>query len=183
MNIIALTSEYKEKTERIAAGTWGNVYVAAHHELFDLRELPCFVAVSDKKEVIGYCYYRFVGNECEIMAIESVTPNNGVGSALVDMVIKEAKSVSCKRIYVNTSNDNTNALHFYQRRGFTMCVVRWNEFDYLRSIKPTIPLTGDDDIPLQHEIELEILLRDKDEQVEIRYVTEHEKKDSSLRSE
>ena len=35
--------------------------------------------------------------------------------------------------------------------------VRWNEFDYLRTIKPTIPLTGDDDIPLQHEIELEIL--------------------------
>jgi len=39
-----------------------------------------------------------------------------------------------------------------------MCTVKWNEFDYLRTIKPTIPLTGDDDIPLQHEIELEILM-------------------------
>jgi hypothetical protein len=39
-----------------------------------------------------------------------------------------------------------------------MCAVRWNEFDYLRKIKPTIPLIGDDDIPLLHEIEFEILL-------------------------
>ena len=96
MNIVTLTSEYKEETELIAAGTWGNIYVAAHHELFDLRELPCFIAVSDKHDVIGYCYYRFADNECEIMAIESVTQNNGVGSALVDAVIKvpRAKTVN-----------------------------------------------------------------------------------------
>ena len=92
------------------------------------------------------------------MAIESVTPNNGVGTALINAVITVAKNENCKRIYVNTSNDNTHALRFYQRRGFAMCTVRWNEFDYLRTIKPTIPLTGDYDIPLLHEIELEILM-------------------------
>jgi ribosomal protein S18 acetylase RimI-like enzyme len=162
MKIVSLTSDYKEETERITAGTWGNVYVAAHHELFDLRELPCFIAVSDKHEVIGYCYYRFADNECEIMAIESVTPNNGVGSELVKTVIKVAVARNSKRIYVNTSNDNTHALRFYQRRGFTMCIVRWNEFNFLRTIKPTIPLIGDDGIPLLHEIELEILLNGGD---------------------
>ena len=141
----------------IAAGTWGSIHVAAHHELFDLRELPCFITVSDKHEVIGYCYYRIAENECEVMAIESVTPNNGVGTALINAVVAVAKNENRKRIFVNTSNDNTHALRFYQRRGFAMCTVRWNEFDYLRTIKPTIPLTGDDDIPLQHEIELEVL--------------------------
>jgi len=155
MNIIALTNEHKEETERIAAGTWGSTSVAVHHELFDLRELPCYVAVSDKK-ILGYCYYRIFGGECEIMAIESVAPGKGVGSALIDAVAAKAKSEKCSRVYVNTSNDNTNALRFYQRRGFTMCAVRWNEFDHLRTIKPTIPLIGDDDIPLLHEIELEM---------------------------
>jgi len=157
MKIISLTSEYKEETERIAAGTWGSIHVAAHHELFDLRELPCFIAVSDKQEVIGYCYYRITDNECEIMAIESVVKNNGVGSVLINATVATAKNENCERIYVNTSNDNTHALRFYQRRGFAMCAVRWNELDYLRTIKPTIPLTGDDDIPLQHEIELEVV--------------------------
>ena len=28
-----------------------------------------------------------------------------------------------------------------------------------RKIKPTIPLTGDDDIPIRHEIEIELVLR------------------------
>ena len=157
MKIIALTNEYRDETERIAAGTWGSIHVAAHHELFDLRTLPCFIAVSDEHEVIGYCYYRIADNECEIMAIESVVQNNGVGTALINTVVAVAKNENCKRIYVNTSNDNTNALRFYQRRGFSMCTVRWNEFDYLRTIKPTIPLTGDDDIPLLHEIELEVV--------------------------
>jgi len=157
MNIIAQTDVYKEETERIAAGTWGSIHVAAHHELFDLRELPCFIAVSDKHEVIGYCYYRIADKECEIMAIESVVQNNGVGTALINAVVAVSKNENRKRIYVNTSNDNTHALRFYQRRGFAMCTVRWNEFDYLRTIKPTIPLTGDDDIPLQHEIELEVV--------------------------
>ena len=70
MNIIALTDVYKEETERIAAGTWGSIHVAAHHELFDLRELPCFIAISDEQKVIGYCYYRIADNECEIMVID-----------------------------------------------------------------------------------------------------------------
>ena len=33
MNTIALTDVYKEETERVAAGTWGSIHVAAHHEL------------------------------------------------------------------------------------------------------------------------------------------------------
>jgi len=157
MNIVALSSVYTEETERLAAGTWGSIHVAAHHELFDLRNLPCYIAVSDKREILGYCYYRIFANECEIMAIEAVTPNTGVGSALIDAVVAKAKSEKCKRIYVNTSNDNTHALHFYQRRGFAMCTVRWNEFDYLRTLKPTIPQTGNDNISLLHEIELEMI--------------------------
>ena len=156
MNIVALTDEFREKTERIAAGTWGSIHVAAHHELFDLRKMPCFIAVSDNQEVLGYCYYRVSEYACEIMAIESVNPNIGIGSALINAVLAKARNEKCKRVYVNTSNDNTRALRFYQRRGFIMCAVRWNEFDYLRTIKPTIPLIGDDDIPLLHEIELEM---------------------------
>jgi len=92
------------------------------------------------------------------MAIESITPNKGIGTLLIKAAVDKAIEENCKRLYVNTSNNNTHALRFYQRRGFTMCLVRWDEFDYLRTIKPTIPTRGDDGIPLKHEIELEIIL-------------------------
>ena len=160
MNIIPLSDKYKAEAESIAVSSWGSVYIAAHRKLYDIRELPCFIAISDEQELLGYCYYRNHTNECEIMAVESVKPNIGAGSALIKAVITKAAEDNCKRVYLQTSNDNTHAMRFYQRRGFMMCAVRWNEFDYLRTIKPSIPLTGDNDIPLQHEIEFEYVLEE-----------------------
>jgi len=158
MKIIKLTDEYKVEVERIATDSWGGVQVAVHHELFDLRELPCLIAVSEVQKLLGYCYYRFAENECEIMAIESISPNNGVGTALVKAMIKITIDEKCKRLYLQTTNDNTHAFRFYQKRGFTMCHIRWNELDYSRKIKPVIPLLGEEGIPLQHEIEFELVL-------------------------
>jgi ribosomal protein S18 acetylase RimI-like enzyme len=158
MNIIALSDKYKEEVERIAVNSWGSIYVAAHRELFDLRTLPCFVAVSDEYEILGYCYYRNYNNEYEIMAVESIKPNSGAGSALVEAVVLKARNEDCKRVYLQTSNDNTRALRFYQRRGFMMCAVRLNEFEHLRMLKPEIPLIGAEGIPLMHVIELELIL-------------------------
>ena len=158
MNIVPLTKEFTKQVERIAAESWGAIQVAVHRELYDLREMPCIIAVSDDQELLGYCYYRFADTECEIMAIESLEPNTGVGSLLVKAIIEKARDEHCKRVYLQTTNDNTNAFRFYQRRGFTICAFRINELDYSRKLKPSIPLLGDDDIPLMHEIEFEYIL-------------------------
>jgi GNAT superfamily N-acetyltransferase len=158
IDIVDLTNEYKEEVERIAADSWGGIKVAAHRELYDLRELPCFITFSDKREILGYCYYRFSNSECEIMAIESIQQNRGIGTALIKKVKELAYTKNCTRIYLQTTNDNTHALRFYQRHGFTMRVVRLNELDYLRKIKPSIPLVGYDNIPLLHEFEFEMIL-------------------------
>ena len=60
-------------------------------------------SVSVEQKILGYCYYRVFENECEIMAIESVTQSIGVGSALINAVLVKAKTENCKRVYVNTS--------------------------------------------------------------------------------
>jgi GNAT superfamily N-acetyltransferase len=166
MEIISLTDEYKEKVERIVVETYsgeseGILYemkIAVHRELFDLRDLPCLIALSEEQEILGYCYYRFSNNECEIMAIESIVQNIGIGSALINAVTKIADDENCKRVYVQTTNDNCHAFRFYQRRGFTICAVRLNELDYSRKLIPAIPLIGDDNIPALHEIEFEFVL-------------------------
>jgi len=157
MEIISLTDEYKEKVERIVVESYSGMKIAVHRELFDLRDLPCLIALSEEQEILGYCYYRFSNNECEIMAIETLNKNVGVGSALIIAVKEIANAQNCNRLYLTTTNDNTNAFRFYQRRGFTMCAVRWNELDYSRKLLP-IPLIGDDDIPALHEIEFEMAL-------------------------
>lgn len=74
---------------------------------------------------------------------------------LIDKVIEEAKEHKCKRVWLITTNDNTHAIRFYQRRGFNFRGLYINAIQESRKIKPQIPLLGMDDIPIMHEIEFE----------------------------
>jgi hypothetical protein len=56
---------------------------------------------------------------------------------------------------VTTTNDNLNALRFYQRRGFRITEVRPRAVDDARRLKPSIPIVGEYGIPIRDEIELE----------------------------
>jgi hypothetical protein len=60
-----------------------------------------------------------------------------------------------KVLRVTTTNDNLNALRFYQRRGFRMTEIRPGAVDKARYLKPSIPLAGEFGIPIHDEIELE----------------------------
>jgi DNA-3-methyladenine glycosylase I len=51
-----------------------------------------------------------------------------------------------------------NALGFYQKRGFELVAVYRGAVNESRKRKPSIPLTGYNNIPLRDEIELEIIL-------------------------
>jgi hypothetical protein len=56
---------------------------------------------------------------------------------------------------VVTTNDNVDALRFYQRRGFQLASVRCGAVDEARrTLKPLIPVTGNYGIPLRDELEL-----------------------------
>ena len=57
-----------------------------------------------------------------------------------------------------TTNDNLNALRFYQKRGFELVAVHPHAVDEARRIKLEIPMLGEDEIPIRDEIELEMLL-------------------------
>lgn len=117
--------------------------------------MPGIAAIDDNGEVFGYLLYEFHNGECEIMVLESVIQNIGVASALIDEVKKIAKRCDVGRIIVQTSNDNTRAIRFYQRRGFTIRAVRLGAMNVVRHLKPSIPLIGDGGIPLCDEIEFE----------------------------
>lgn len=82
----------------------------------------------------------------------------GIGSALLDAVKDIAVSDQCKRLWLITTNDNTAALRFYQKRGFSLVAVHRDALEQLRRLKPEIPLFGIDGIPLRDEIKLELLL-------------------------
>ena len=80
----------------------------------------------------------------------------GVGSALLGAVEELARRCGCKRLWLVTTNDNTHALAFYQRRGFVLAALHRDAVTEARRVlKPTIPLVGEGDLPIRDELELE----------------------------
>ncbi|MCL1807587.1 MAG: GNAT family N-acetyltransferase [Oscillospiraceae bacterium] len=147
----------REKIQPIIIQSWGAPYLAINRKLWDSRTMPGYAAFCGD-EVFGYLLYEFHGGECEIMLLESVAQNIGVASALIEQVKRIAKSSGVSKVIVQTSNDNTHAIRFYQKRGFTIREIRLNAMDAARQLKPQIPLTGNDGIPMRDEIEFEMEL-------------------------
>jgi ribosomal protein S18 acetylase RimI-like enzyme len=80
----------------------------------------------------------------------------GVGTALLAAANAAAYAAGCSTLWLVTTNDNLDALRFYQRRGFRVRAVRPGAVDDARAtLKPEISSTGAYGIPLRDEIELE----------------------------
>jgi N-acetylglutamate synthase-like GNAT family acetyltransferase len=106
----------------------------------------------------GLICYKINNFELEITGLVSLKENMGIGSALVKTVIDLAEKQDIKRICLVTTNDNLKAIGFWQKRGFQLIRVYLNAMEYTRKLKPSIPLIGENGIPLRDELELEMLL-------------------------
>lgn len=140
---------------------WGSTRVVSRGNVHLAHLLPGFVAEQEGKPV-GLLTYN-LDEQAEVRAVEIVTINStvsgiGIGTALIHAVREAAKAASFKRLWLITTNDNMNALRFYQKRGFTLVAVYANALEQSRKLKPQIPLIGLDGIPLRDEIELEMKL-------------------------
>jgi len=136
---------------------WGSEIIVAKGRIIRPAELDGFAA-SKGKEPIGLLTYRIEGLDCEIVTIDSTVEGAGVGTALINAVRKIAKAKRCKRLWLITTNDNLNALGFYQKRGFRIIAVRPNAVDEARKLKPQISLKAANGIPISDELELELEL-------------------------
>ena len=106
----------------------------------------------------GLATYAITGDECELVTLDSLVQWQGVGTALMREVERAAAAAGCRRLWLITTNDNIDALRFYQRRGFCLAAVHAGALEHSRKLKPAIPLTGHYGIPLTDELELHKLL-------------------------
>ncbi len=136
---------------------WGSDLMVVHGQTFTSSGLPGFV-VEENGQVLGLATYRIENDECELMSIDSLIEGQGVGSQLLEAVIAAARQANLRRLYLSTSNDNMNAMRFYQKRGFRFCALRPGAVTETRKRKPAIPLVGFEGIPIRDELELEIIL-------------------------
>jgi N-acetylglutamate synthase-like GNAT family acetyltransferase len=134
---------------------WHSLRVARRGQLAHPLDYPKLVADRDG-QIIGVLTYVVDGRACEILTLHADERRNGVGTALIEKLKCVARDAGCTRLWVITTNDNVDALRFYQRRGFRLAELRVGAVDDSRArLKPEIPAIGDHGIPLRDEIELE----------------------------
>ncbi len=152
-----LRDDDKSWVSQFTGEHWGADRVVAHGVIYYPQDLPGFVAVR-VGECVGLVTYHIEKDSCEIVTLNSVQRSMGIGTTLVEVVKYVARYFGCRRLWLITTNDNLNALRFYQKRGFVLVAVHKNALEVSRKLKPEIPLVGMDGIPLRDEIELEMMV-------------------------
>ena len=130
---------------------WGGNPLIVHNEKVFLETLEGFLAIQDEK-IIGLILFRRFSDAWEIILFETYTKFTGIGTQLLHKLLDHAKNQNCKKMDVMTTNDNMDALRFYQKRGFTICGIHLDIVKQARELKPSIPELGDYGIAIRDEI-------------------------------
>ncbi len=139
------------------ARRWFGEAVIIHGQFFYPAELPGFIAQQDNL-VIGLVTYQTNKPDCEIITLDSLVESVGIGSQLINNVKNTAIESNCNCLTVTTTNDNLEAIGFYQKRGFKLRAIFPEAVEKARELKPTIPMIGNNGILIRDEILLEMRL-------------------------
>ena len=151
----------REAADRPAARAFlaehNSARVARLGELLEPLDHPALLAEAGGEMLGMLTYVPDPGwEQCEVLTLHATEQWHGVGTALIEAVEQLAARHGCSRLWLITTNDNVDALRFYQRRGFELAAVHRRAVDDSRSrLKPEIPAAGAYGIPIRDEIELE----------------------------
>jgi ribosomal protein S18 acetylase RimI-like enzyme len=156
LRVCRLEVAHWPRTEALLDRVLGGRMQARLGEIVDVLALQGLIA-EDEHGLAGVVTYQVVEGACELVSIACARPQRGVGTMLLNALIAEVRA-RCSHIWLVTTNDNLDALRFYQRRGFRLRAVRSGAVDDARRrLKPTLPALGAYGIPMRDELELELV--------------------------
>jgi uncharacterized protein YhfF len=139
--------------------SWGDTRVVSRGVVQDAAGLPGLVAERDGRRVGLLTFRPRAGGDTEVVTVDAFPAGVGTGRRLLAGIAELGRRNGWYRVWLVTTNDNTRALRAYQRHGFDLVALHRDALDRSRELKPQIPATGYDGIPIAHELELELRLR------------------------
>jgi len=146
-----MTDDDRAAVRTVLEGEWG-LPVVSISGVYDPSTLRGLLTVEEG-ELVGLCTYRLDDGNCEVVTLNSFREGRGVGSALL-MAARAIAEEHDARLWLITTNDNLEALAFYQRRGMDIVALHRGFGDVVRLAKPGVSQLGDGAIPLRHAFEL-----------------------------
>lgn len=153
LNIEEINKENKGEVIWFFKEHWGSSEMVISSGIYQCENLDGFI-YEENDQIIGLVTYVIKRDEIEIISLDSIQEGKGIGTALIEKIENLAKQKQIKIVRLVTTNDNLNALRFYQKRGYRITSIIPNAVNEARKIKPSIPLIGTDGIPLNDELEL-----------------------------
>lgn len=136
---------------------WGAEFIVSGEKKIYGKDLSGFAVLKEDK-FIGLLTYHIKKDVCEIVSFDSLDENKGIGTRLIEAMIKKAEKEGFSRLWLMTTNDNVDAMRFYQRRGFVFKAVYPDTIKKSRELKQDIPEKGFYNIPIRDEVEFEFPL-------------------------
>ncbi len=133
-----ITNKNREKVNQIMINEWNDLFMVVRGNVIKLDEVDGLIAY-DEKEIVGIITYIVCRNIIEIISLNSFKERKGVGTFLIQKLKEKAKNENICVIKLKTTNDNINAIKFYQKRNFVISNIYINSIKKAREIKPNIP--------------------------------------------
>ncbi|TFG34429.1 GNAT family N-acetyltransferase [Candidatus Thorarchaeota archaeon] len=152
------TPEDRDWITEVLLDNWASNIIVTRGTSYEADLLPGLIAEDDEKR-LGLLTYGIKDDELEIVTMNAIEKGKGIGSSLLDEIERIAREKKCRRIWLITTNDNIDAIRFYQKRGFEIAFVHRYAIEETRKIKPQLPFVGKYGIPIRDEIEMEKLIR------------------------
>ena len=157
LSIVPITDQDRRWLRNYLQERWSSSQVVSRGIVHQADTLPGFIA-NWKGKPAGLLTYHLDGDACEIVSLNSDIEGVGIGTALLEATKKQAASQGCRRLWLITTNDNVEAIRFYQKQGYELVAVHRNAIEQSRKLKPSIPVIGLHGIPIRDEIEFEMHL-------------------------
>jgi GNAT superfamily N-acetyltransferase len=151
MKVKTATEADREWIKAKLVEQWGATRMVLRGEMVECADADSLIAGEGEGLLQHRVLRPGVG---EILTLEAFVQWRGVGTALVEAYVKQAKVAGLREVVVVTTNDNLDALRFYQKRGFAIREVRVGAVETARKLKPEITATGAYGLPIRDEIEL-----------------------------
>jgi GNAT superfamily N-acetyltransferase len=134
---------------------WSGGALMLRGKIVHPKDVEAIAAYHDGR-LAGVATWRLEGPVIYLATLNNITEQRGVGVALLEAIKQLGRQKGSALLRVIVTNDNLNALGFYQRRGFHIIAVHPGAIDTIRGLLPNIPTMGANRIPIRDEIELEI---------------------------
>jgi ribosomal protein S18 acetylase RimI-like enzyme len=120
----------------------------------DVSTLDGFIVEGDGRP-IGLSLWEEIDGDAELVVMVTLNRGSGAGTMLIDAVVDHARENKWRRLWLITTNDNVDAIRFYQRAGWDWVGFYRDAVTQARGMKPEMDELGAHGLPIRHEIEFE----------------------------